>query len=756
MRFKPALLCICHLAFCFLQAQETEKNILLDGIVIKPKKPRENPAAKIIEKALVFRKINLLKTQNFIASVYAKSKAEITQKPDTVKMLGINVSAMIPNLGIAYLSESIAVLHYQHNPKCIKEEMIASKASGIRDLYSLNRIQEGVFNLYDNRIYAETFSKRYFVSPLAEDCFLYYQYDNLEISSQGKDTTYQLDFVGKRKTDAVFGGTIWLHGKDFQIQKVRLRLDASAGLAFIDSLTLWQNYEKLANEVFFPTTQDGKGSFSWLGVKGIFQASTRYHNVELVQTFPSKTFNGETFSVEETALQNNDFWQSQRKDSLKLSEKEKDFYWRYEMAEEYFKSDEYLDNTDRKDNAFSVEHLARNGYHYQITKKQTAFGLKKLRSLLGYNPIEGYVLQANPYLKIWQKDNENLFTLYQANTRLGVFDKSPTFYGNFKIAQNMGKILPSIWWFDVGYSVFAIAQNNGVAEDVSSLYNLLYKENPVPLYAKGFVQQGFFKEWFNGFFTQSQVEYFFQRERLQNRYNNSWLFPKKDFAPNDPTTDKIYSNGLTLHLDLVYRIGQRYERYGNERWVHEQKYPSIHLQYKGALFGDENASRWDYLSARIAHQFDFRTIGVMQLSASYGVFTNALRVNVYDYHSFPSGLNTIFKTQKNDDFFNQYAKNWQDDFLMLPYNFMVLGQHSTWHVRQDLKTFLWNRILWWRNFTPHWHFGYNGLWSSERGVYHEFYFGFYKIFRVLEINVATSLYAGKWQNPQVKLKIALP
>ena len=104
MRFKPALLCICHLAFCFLQAQETEKNILLDGIVIKPKKPRENPAAKIIEKALVFRKINLLKTQNFIASVYAKSKAEITQKPDTVKMLGINVSAMIPNLGIAYLS----------------------------------------------------------------------------------------------------------------------------------------------------------------------------------------------------------------------------------------------------------------------------------------------------------------------------------------------------------------------------------------------------------------------------------------------------------------------------------------------------------------------------------------------------------------------------------------------------------------------------------------------------------------------------
>ena len=114
----------------------------------------ENPANRIIRKAIELREINAKKLESFTADFYSRGLWRIKNAPE--KILGQDVGDLGGGLdstrsGIVYLSETISKIAYQ-KPDDFKEKIIASKVSGDDNGFSLNSAQEAYFSFYENTL----------------------------------------------------------------------------------------------------------------------------------------------------------------------------------------------------------------------------------------------------------------------------------------------------------------------------------------------------------------------------------------------------------------------------------------------------------------------------------------------------------------------------------------------------------------------------------------------------------------------------
>ena len=136
----------------------------------------KDPAYGIIKNAQKKRKYHRDMVKSYSADVYMKGSQRLNEVPKKFpKFLQGLEPPDSTDIGLLYLSESVARYHYQQ-PDDYKEEMFASKQAGRKQGYSWNRTFDVLMNFYNNFIDLKWSSERNFISPIASSASFYYKY----------------------------------------------------------------------------------------------------------------------------------------------------------------------------------------------------------------------------------------------------------------------------------------------------------------------------------------------------------------------------------------------------------------------------------------------------------------------------------------------------------------------------------------------------------------------------------------------------
>lgn len=149
-----------------------------------------------------------------------------------------------------FLTETFSNYYHSRQPKRSREEILASKTNGIEN-ESVTKLLGGMYqnvNVYENFI--PVFDKL-FVSPLSTHGDNYYDYSTPDTVMVNGRRFFHWVFVPKRKGETAFEGDAWVHDTSFAIQRIQLRLAGKSPLNHIENLSIYQDFQKVGDSVWF-------------------------------------------------------------------------------------------------------------------------------------------------------------------------------------------------------------------------------------------------------------------------------------------------------------------------------------------------------------------------------------------------------------------------------------------------------------------------------------------------------------------------
>ncbi len=244
-----------------------------------------DPAYAIIQQAQQWRGYHQREVATFQARLYIKSLIRLSETPS--KVFGLFKVGPDVKPGILYLSESLSDIRFMQ-PNIIKERMISSRVSGDSRGISFNRAQTGL-DFYDN-VLKPSFSQRGFVSPIANNSFLFYQYELVGTSQQGGELVHKIKLIPRRRTDPVFSGFVYIVDGSWRLHSVDVRLTKDAQLDYVDDLHIEQLFAPAPGvpHVWALQSQKLSVNFSAFGFKGSGYATAIVSNYNhVVATYPA-------------------------------------------------------------------------------------------------------------------------------------------------------------------------------------------------------------------------------------------------------------------------------------------------------------------------------------------------------------------------------------------------------------------------------------------------------------------------------------
>lgn len=140
-----------------------------------------------------------------------------------------------------FIKESLSRYYSSSHPSKRREEIIATRTSGLNNpevLRIIESLQQNI-NVYDN--YITLFGKE-FVSPLSSNGDGHYNY-------RGADTQYiagqrylHLFFSPKRVGENTFSGDCWIHQPSWGISKIDLEISTTANINFVNRLSIRKEF----------------------------------------------------------------------------------------------------------------------------------------------------------------------------------------------------------------------------------------------------------------------------------------------------------------------------------------------------------------------------------------------------------------------------------------------------------------------------------------------------------------------------------
>jgi hypothetical protein len=244
-----------------------------------------DPAYAIIQQAQQWRSYHQREIATFQARLYIKSLIRLSETPS--KVFGLFKVGPDVKPGILYLSESLSDIRFTQ-PNTIKERMLSSRVSGDSRGISFNRARNGL-NFYDN-VLKPDFSERGFVSPIANNSFLFYQYELVGTTQQGGELVHKIRVIPRRRTDPVFSGFIYIVDGSWRLHSVDVRLTKDAQLDYVDDLHIEQLFAPApaVPHVWALQSQKLSVNFSAFGFKGSGYATAVFSNYNHVAaTYPA-------------------------------------------------------------------------------------------------------------------------------------------------------------------------------------------------------------------------------------------------------------------------------------------------------------------------------------------------------------------------------------------------------------------------------------------------------------------------------------
>ena len=301
--------------------------------------------AKVDRGLLLWRKIvrrkpfnDRYRFNNFSYELYNKLELDLSkvnkEKMKQIKLLrpfafvleNVDSSEDHPFLPV-FFTETISDYYYQQSPVRRREVIKGSKTVGV-DNESVSKMLGGMDQNVDfYRNFIPVFDKR-FVSPISNSGDNYYRYKIIDTQYVNARRFFHLIFTPKRKGENTFEGDCWVHDTTFAIQKMNLRLDASANLNFVEQLSLIQEFQLINDTTWFLSKDKFVINISPLKNKLGFigRKTTTYKNViindeSVVQNLDSNKNLEEVLFVPGAREQTDSFWVSSRHEELNKNEK---------------------------------------------------------------------------------------------------------------------------------------------------------------------------------------------------------------------------------------------------------------------------------------------------------------------------------------------------------------------------------------------------------------------------------------------------
>ena len=559
-----------------------------------------DPAYAIVQHAQQWRAYHQREVAAFRARVYIKSLGRLLETPG--KLLGI--IKLDPDLkpGIFYLSESLSDISFTQ-PDVIKERMISSRVSGDSRGFSFNRASAGRgFSFYNNLV-KSGFSERGFVSPIAANAMLFYQYELVGSTQQNGEILHKIRVIPRRANDPAFTGFIYIVDGSWRLHSLDVKLTKAAGINYVDELHIEQLFAPAPGvpHVWVIQSQRLTLNGSGLGFKGVGYITANFSGYShVVPTYPAppdqpaasssqpatiapvttkeltrqikrdrpdlsglerqvsrqvkqarrdsvrhdplaQLKRGEVQLIDKDANErDSSYWAAVR--PVPLTAEERSDYHKKDSSEVLRNSRPYQDSLDRKRNELSLSKLLLTGYTHNNTFAKRSLTVPPVFNELQYNTVEGYVLNAQ--VTFDQRRDDRRFLSVVPKLRYG--------FQNRQLQPSVGVY----WQLDpvklrevsvvAGRTIENFDRNSQLTPFTNSVYSLLANRNYAKLYRREGAELGYNWEPANGLTVRATASYF-RRTELYNTSTYLWHdVPGRAFTPNLPLAEEAPAEGLAF------------------------------------------------------------------------------------------------------------------------------------------------------------------------------------------------------------------
>ncbi|MFM9027063.1 MAG: DUF5686 family protein, partial [Bacteroidota bacterium] len=259
----------------------------------------EDPANTIIRNTRDRREIFRKEIKAYSCESYVKSTQRLVRFPKKFMGQKVDIGELVDSVTkIFYLSESVSRIDWQE-PDKVKEQMISSKVSGNPRAYSFNRGADLVnFNVYESLLKLGNLVPRGIVSPIADNCFMYYRYKLEGAFMENGKLVNKIKVIPKRPGDPVFSGDLYIVDDDWRVHGFDLLLTKEQQLQFVDTFNIRQAAVQLEGGAWMPFSNALYFHFSIFGFEGTGDIIGVFKDYDTHPVFPKNHFNGEILSVD--------------------------------------------------------------------------------------------------------------------------------------------------------------------------------------------------------------------------------------------------------------------------------------------------------------------------------------------------------------------------------------------------------------------------------------------------------------------------
>lgn len=700
----------------------------------------EDPAYRVIREAIKKRKYHRDEVEAYACDVYIKGLQRLDTFPD--KILGIKLTL---DTGIVYLSESISEFKYMR-PDRVNERMISSKVSGDNRAFSWNQASDFMINMYDGTFDISGLSERSFVSPIANNAMLFYDYKLEGVIQEDDILINKIKLLPKRPNDPVFDGYIYIIEDQWRIYNVDALITKSRGIEFVDSLTLTQTFTKAKDGIWMPFAQRFGFRFNVFKIKGSGYFNAVYSNYEIQpnpklvadgtdgpELFSKSDFSNEIMYVEAGSNEkDSSYWAEVR--PIPLSNIEIMDYHVKDSIRIVKESKPYMDSVDVERNKLTVGKLLLSGYTYHRSFEERRFSFPTLLTSFQYNTVEGAV--TNLGFSYWKTQDRRLKYRISPQVRYGFsnekFHARTTFWYR--------KLDHKFTSFSGGGGRFVSQLNeSSPVEPFSNTFSaLFFGWSPIKLFEKGYAYGEFRQELVNGLFFIGRLEYA-NRSQLFNTAFFTWSDTVR-YDSNAPINAEIGDTSFPLHQALVMdlrvrlRFNQKYQTRPDRKITYKPKTPDVWIRYKKGIEVLGSDVNYDMLEVSVNDDMSFGLVGQSQWNVSVGGFLNDKKMSFVDFKHF-SG-NSLFYSRVDG----------LRQFQMLDYyQFSTSGSYIEAHYEHHFNEFILNKIplvrkLNWQMVASAHYLNTDGI-----GDYYELGVGIEHIFKFMRIDYFRAIQNGDIQ-----------
>ena len=665
-----------------LDAILAEEEISLNEVVVNS---NENPANKIIRKAIEFRKSNLEKINSYKADFYSRGLIRIKNAPE--KIFGQDIGDLGGGLdstrsGVIYLSETISKIEFLR-PDKLKEKITGSKVSGDDSGFSFNTAIDVDYNFYDNTIELGN----QIISPIANNAFSYYNYklDGIFYDDKG-NLINKVTVIPKRENDPIFAGTIYIVENQWTIYALELDITGTqARIPAADVITIKQDFSySETDKVWAKISQKIDFKYAIFGIKGDGRFTAVYSNYIFNPEITKKEFGREIVAFEDNAnKKDSTFWQAIR--PVPLTDEEITDYIKKDSIQVVRDSKTYKDSIDGVNNKFKIGKLF-SGYNYSNTYKNWNAGITSPISTFTFNTVQGWNANISAYYRKNYDEYKRYFSL-SGTVNYGFSDDR--LRGTLAATYKFNNISRPFLTISGGITTQQFNASEPISKSLNSGFSLFSEQNYMKIYENSFAQIAYSNELFNGFRLNSSISYQ-NRKALFNTTDQAW-YPKdnREYTSNNPLDDTAYgiapfNNHTIFKLDISGRINfdQDYMSYPDSKFnIPNGKYPTLILGYEKGFSSSISDYNFDQIKGRLTQSFNIRDKGRFQYNLKAGQFFNADNIAFMDYHHF-NGNQTHFGEGSYLDVFNN-----------LPYYSMSTNKsYVELHAEHDFNGFLLGKI----------------------------------------------------------------